>query len=206
MRANAHLCARTLWRSGHLHCGGAARFPIRTMAASVIPVAFVVSPDVLPVPTSALSLDGLHAVLGGSALLHRFPCGDVFDTTGWGSLTQTGSRTQARRYARNYRRPDATETDMCADNNMVFSLGAPPTLIDFSEAWGAFRASFHWTRSLAVCARIDRPLARLTPSALPRDFRSLHFVRDRRTREGSSSTFALRLRPLYRPFMAAAQQ
>lgn len=95
-----------------------------------------VAPGIQPNESSATSLDELHAVFAGAPLFHRFPQGAVYDTMGWTSFLHNGSRAQAKKYARSYRRPDAIMSDMCADGQNVLDHGAPPGLVAFHEAWG----------------------------------------------------------------------
>lgn len=108
---------------------------VRSVATSAADPEREVLPGVPPNPKSELTIDGLHEVFGDDALrLHRFPCDAIFDTVGW-MAPPAGSKTQAAKYIKQYRRP-LVGSHMCANSNTVPRLGAPPSLVSFPETWG----------------------------------------------------------------------
>lgn len=97
---------------------------------------FEVPPDRPPRPRVAQTLAELRATFSGSVQLHRFPCAAVFDRVGWKGFDRLSSITQAKEFARRFRRPGPNLTDLCADGTLAFPLGAPPALVDYAVSWG----------------------------------------------------------------------
>lgn len=115
---------------------------LHKVANSAQTAAHVITSSVHFNPKAAVSLDELKMAFSGFPQFHRFPCTARYDFKDWKSLPPVGSKSQAVTYAKMHRRPGALETDMCASAGVALSMGAPPSLLAYSQPWGGLSSFF----------------------------------------------------------------